>query len=596
MGKPKAADVLNVLIALLILWVCGICAWVVLHSERAQNVKLLPNPAQNYNVGWYYVDEDGKNVYIPTLPAKVPVDYDGKARIFHNYVAYSRKTICFFTHHQNAAIFLNGIELYHFTLEGNPPWLKSFRALYHIVNLPIVQDSTICLEIDGLIKGRDGEFNEVYMGDRSTILYRLMTNRADKLGLGISLSIFGVIVMLLGFTTISSVNGENRDLSLVYLGMTGLCLGIWQLEESRCLQFFFGNQALHWCLEYMLQFGILAFGLLFTRTVTPVRMTGVTNIFTGCILYFAGLELVLQLTGTLQITSSALLMYILFIALSFYIAFLIVFTLKFSNRILKSIFCASMGVSILLFLSVILMGSKRSKNSTDFWLTVALLFMFFSLSVVVYQKTVEKFEAMKEAKLYEKLALVDFNTGVSSKTAWFYLVEKFDYAVHVGQIYCLIMFDMNNLKKLNDTYGHLVGDKVISAFCDCMRDIFGSKGEIYRIGGDEFICLLEGLDEDDVKALLAQFDKQVENQKETDHKFTVAYGWAMFKPHSRDDFIAAQQRADSQMYDMKKRMKAIAAMKTSSKSASGDTEKVAGTEKAAAAADKGTPAVPGAVL
>ena len=548
------------LIIILIFWVCGICMYVMSQSKGVQKVKLLPDPAQNYNVGWYYIDENGKNVYIPSLPAKIPVGIDGTARIYHNYVAYNRRTICFFTHHQNAVLYLNGIELYRFMLEGNPPWLKSFRSLYHIVNLPIVQDSTVCLEVDGLIKEREGEFNEVYMGDRSTILYRLMTNRADKLGLGISLAIFGVNVMLLRFTTISSVNSESRDLSLVYLGMTGLCLGVWQLEESRCLQFFFGNQALHWCLEYMLQFGILSFALLFIRSVTPVRMTGVTNVFTGVILYFAGLELVLQLTGTLQITSSALLLYILFISLSFYIAFLILFTLKFSNRLLKLVFCVSMGVSILLFLTVILMGSKRSKNSTDFWLTVALIFMFFSLSVVVYQKTLEKFETMKEAKLYEKLALVDFNTGVSSKTAWFYLVEKFDYETHIGRIYCLIMFDMNNLKKLNDTLGHLVGDKVINAFCDCMRETFGDKGEIYRIGGDEFICLLEGMDEDGVKKLLAEFDRRVANQKETDHKFTVAYGWTMFKPRSRDDFIAAQQRADSLMYDMKKRMKAQSAM------------------------------------
>lgn len=569
MGKPKAADVLNVLIGVLLLWTCGVCVWVMLHSDGVQKVKLLPPPAQNYNVGWYYIDEDGNNVYVPTLPAKIPVDYDGRARLYHNYVAYNRRTICFSTHHQDAVLFLNGIELYRFQLEGNPPWIQSFRSLNHIVNLPIVQDSTICLELKGLVKGRDGEFNEVYMGDRSTILFRLLTNRADKLSMGLSLTIFGIIVMLLGFTTISPVNSATRDLSLVYLGMTGLCLGIWQLEESRCLQFFFGNQALHWCLEYMLQFGILSFALLFVRSVTPVKMTGVTNVFTGIILYFAGLELVLQLTGTIQITNSALLLYMMFISVCFYIAFLIVFTLKFANRFLKWVFCISMCVSIILFLSVILLGARRSKTSTDFWLTIALLFMFFSLSVVVYQKTIEKFETMKEAKLYEKLALVDFNTGVSSKTAWFYLVEKFDYAEHVGQIYCLIMFDMNNLKKLNDTLGHLVGDKVINAFCDCMREVFGDKGEIYRIGGDEFICLLEGMEEDGVKKLLAEFDRQVANQKETDLKFTVAYGWAMFKPRSREDFIAAQQRADSLMYDMKKRMKAIAAMKVESASAAG---------------------------
>ena len=186
--------------------------------------------------------------------------------------------------------------------------------------------------------------------------------------------------------------------------------------------------------------------------------------------------------------------------------------------------------------------------------------MFFSLAVVVYQKTIEKFEKLKEVSLYEKLALVDFNTGVSSKTAWFYLVEKFNYLEHVGRIYCLIMFDMNNLKKLNDTLGHLVGDKVINAFCECLRETFRDKGNIYRIGGDEFICLLEGLDEDEVRKLLNEFDQRVAAQKDTEHKFTAAYGWTMFKPRSKEDFVTAQQRADSLMYDMKKKMKSRAAL------------------------------------
>ncbi len=560
MGKPKLADILNMLSTLLIVLVCGISAYVFVHSKGVQQVKLLPEPAQNYNVGWYYIDEDGNTVYIPSLPAKIPVDFDGVARIYHNFMSQERKTICFFTHHQNANFLLNGQELYRYKIQGNPSWLKSFRSIYHIVDLPPSQNCTLCLETDALIKGRDGECNEIYMGDRSAILFRLMQNRADKIYLGLMLSIFGMIVLLLGVSTIRSVSNEKRDLSLIYLGITGFCLGVWQLEESRVLQFFFGSQALHWCLEYMLQFIIICFALLFIRALTTPKMTGVTNIFSGFILYFSVLQLVLQLTGTLQITSSAIILYAMFIAVCLYIVFLIMFMMKFSNKLLKTIFCGSMGVSVFLFIVVIFMGSNRSKNSTDFWLTVGLLFMFFSLSVVVYQKTIEKFETMKEAKLYEKLALVDFNTGVSSKTAWFYLVEKFDYTQHVGRIYCLIMFDMNNLKKLNDTLGHLVGDKVINAFCDCMREVFAGKGEIYRIGGDEFICLLEGYDEDKVRELLAEFDKRVENQKESDYKFTAAYGWAMFKPRSKDDFIAAQQRADSLMYDMKKRMKAKGVM------------------------------------
>ena len=560
MGKPKAADILNIAIVLLLLTVCTVCAYVLTYSKKAPHVKLFQRPAQNYNTGWYYIDGDGQKVYVPTLPVKIPCDPDGKSRLYHNYVSYEKKTICFFTHHQNARLLINGLDLYSYEMKGNPPWLKSFRAIYHVVNLPDSAQSTLCLEIKALVSGRDGEYNEVYFGDRAAILYRLIRNRMDKLYLGVTLAIFGIIVLLLGISTLSKVASERLDFTLIFLGLTGMSLGIWQLEESRILQFFIGNQAVHWCLEYMLQFLILCFALLLLRSLTPLRLTRTTNIFTGIILYFACILLVLQLTGVNQITSGATFLYIMFMAICVYLAILIIFTMKFSNKLLKPVFCISMGISVFIFALITLMGPFRSKSFMDMWLTIGLIFVFFSLTVVVYQKTVEKFETMKEAKLYEKLALVDFNTGVSSKTAWFYLIDKFDYSEHAGKIYCLILFDMNNLKKLNDTLGHLVGDKVINAFCDCMRDTFEDKGNIYRIGGDEFICLLEEVDEDEVEKLLKEFDRHVANQKETDHKFTVAYGWAIFKPHTKEDFITAQQRADSLMYDMKKRMKSQAAL------------------------------------
>ncbi|MBQ9538716.1 MAG: GGDEF domain-containing protein [Treponema sp.] len=560
MRRPKAAELLTATILLLAVTVCAVSGYVIGFSKHAQNVKIVLQPAQNYNVGWYYVNDDGKNVYIPSLPAKVPLDNDGKARIYHNYVSKERKAICFLTHHQNGRLLQDGNVLYHYKMTGNPDWIKSFRALYHVVTIKPTDSCVLCLEMDALVKGREGEFNEVYMGDKASVMYRLMRNNVSKIYLGAMLCVFGIIALLLGVSTMTRLDNGKSDFTIIYLGLTDLALGLWQLEESRILQFFIGSQALHWSFEYMLQYIIICTSLMFIRSLTSSKMTGVTNVFTGIILYFAGLQLLLQITGVIQITSSSVLLYVIFLAICFYIGYLMLFTVKFYNSFLKILFTSSMGTSIIMLAVVMILRSSQSKSKTDFWMTIALIFMFMSLTVVVYQKTIEKFEKLKEARLYEKLALVDFNTGVSSKTAWFYLVEKFDYQEHLGTIYCLIMFDMNNLKKLNDTLGHLVGDKVINAFCDCMRETFESKGEIYRIGGDEFICLLENTDEDDVRKLLAEFDRRVASQKETDHKFTVAYGWSMFKPHSREDFVQAQQRADSLMYEMKKRMKSAAAM------------------------------------
>lgn len=553
MARLKAADVLKIIIASLLIFILFISAYVISFSSKTKSVRLLDKPAESYNWGWYYIGSDGVRVYIPALPAKIPAEPDGRVRIYHKYVSYDRKTLCFFTHHQNAWLYLNDVELYSFVQKGNPPWLTSYRSLNHMVQLPSVRTSLICLELQGLVNSRKGELNEIYIGERASVLHRLVLNRMDKLIVGLIVLTLGFLVLILSFTTLTKVAG--RDFTMFYIALSFLSIGVWQLEESRVLQFFIASQPVHWCLEYMLQFVILYSALLIIHSLTPKRLAHTTNVFTAIILYISTMQLVMQITGMMQITASAVMLYIVFISICVYSSILVLMTIKFPNPLLKFLFGGSMFLGVFTFLMLMLFGNFASKSSNDFGLSRALIFTVFSLAVIVYQKTVERFAKLKEAQLYEKLALVDFNTGVSSKTAWFYLVEQFDYSQHVNTVYSLIMFDMNNLKVLNDTYGHLVGDKVINAFCDCMKDVFGGKGTIYRIGGDEFICLLENTDDEEVKHLLRKFDRYVELQSDTEYVFTVAYGWTTFKPRNRADFVEAQQRADALMYEMKKDMK-----------------------------------------
>lgn len=66
----------------------------------------------------------------------------------------------------------------------------------------------------------------------------------------------------------------------------------------------------------------------------------------------------------------------------------------------------------------------------------------------------------------------------------------------VGWISCWMM-DLNNLKETNDTYGHAAGDRLLVGLSKTARDVLGSYGSIYRIGGDEFLVLLPEAEGDD---------------------------------------------------------------------------------------------------
>lgn len=66
----------------------------------------------------------------------------------------------------------------------------------------------------------------------------------------------------------------------------------------------------------------------------------------------------------------------------------------------------------------------------------------------------------------------------------------------VGWISCWMM-DLNNLKETNDTHGHAAGDRLLVGLSKTARDVLGSYGFLYRIGGDEFLVLLPGAEGDD---------------------------------------------------------------------------------------------------
>lgn len=189
-------------------------------------------------------------------------------------------------------------------------------------------------------------------------------------------------------------------------------------------------------------------------------------------------------------------------------------------------------------------------------MSFGLAFTFISMILITYQKELKLFETVSKAETYKTLAFIDIATGVYNKTAWFTLVDNFNEHTRPQGEYCLIVFDMNHLKKLNDNYGHLIGDTVIKAFCDCLVSVVRDTGKIYRIGGDEFVCVCHGLYRENIMSILHRFDEAVKNQPETEHKFSAAYGYEFFTPKSPADFKKALERADEKMYEMKVEMKA----------------------------------------
>jgi diguanylate cyclase (GGDEF)-like protein len=123
---------------------------------------------------------------------------------------------------------------------------------------------------------------------------------------------------------------------------------------------------------------------------------------------------------------------------------------------------------------------------------------------------------------------------------------------------CIAVLDLNNLKPLNDYHGHAAGDAALKILARCLRTNFRVSDPLFRIGGDEFVVVMDGCDENDLSERLKRIDQALLNQRlprlTESQDIIVAWGVAVFR--SASELPTAFQKADARMYERKRELKA----------------------------------------
>ncbi|MFV0517265.1 MAG: GGDEF domain-containing protein [Aminipila sp.] len=122
----------------------------------------------------------------------------------------------------------------------------------------------------------------------------------------------------------------------------------------------------------------------------------------------------------------------------------------------------------------------------------------------------------------------------------------------------VIVMDINNLKLINDNYGHLEGDFLISESAKIIEQSFKGIGRIYRIGGDEFCILIEHLSLNDIEQYIRIFQRLISDyNSNSSAKFNIeiAYGISEFIKENKKNLYEVFTEADNEMYKCKDMMK-----------------------------------------
>jgi len=198
------------------------------------------------------------------------------------------------------------------------------------------------------------------------------------------------------------------------------------------------------------------------------------------------------------------------------------------------------------------------RSMDDSLICSALLIVFLSpvIYAFLYRPMIMQFDKLKgsESKMRE-LALNDMLTGLYNRRGFLTFADqllKLSNRAHRGLI--LIYADLDNLKLINDVYGHEMGDRALVSIADMLKETFRSSDVIGRMGGDEFAILALETQEESLDTLRKRLKENLEKIKynvDSVHKLTFSLGIIYYDPEQPHAIEELLRKADALMYEEK---------------------------------------------
>ncbi len=179
-----------------------------------------------------------------------------------------------------------------------------------------------------------------------------------------------------------------------------------------------------------------------------------------------------------------------------------------------------------------------------------------SIIVIGYKELYERYVYYKkeeiEKNIYKELASKDSLTGLCNRQAH----EEFIIKVQDDKISgWIISIDINNLKYINDTFGHLSGDNLIKCFANILKQIQKENPKInaFRIGGDEFFIFFEENENYDISKLVAKLKEEYSQGNCFDYGFIQSFsaGYYYYDSSVSTSVMDVYNKADKMMYSDK---------------------------------------------
>lgn len=387
------------------------------------------------------------------------------------------------------------------------------------------------------VSGRTTEFME---GSRYSIVLDVIENDFPEIALSIFAVLIGIAFVIIG--VFCTFRRKTED-SLIYLGFLSVFLGMWKAVDTRSVTLLFPDHTLFLSVLPlgMLILAITSFVMFIERQIDKKRWKFLNPVCAGCVIVMA-VQILLQITGLVDLRETLRLSHIMLAVTIVFVTQAIVgeWREKAQKKNKKA------GITLLCF-GLCALGAAGDmifyyiKGTSAGILITIVIFVIYILIMGV----------MELMKLNHQ-ANIDFSTGLFNKSRCTELINENE---NVEKGTCLVMFDLNYLKQVNDTMGHQAGDDMIYHFSDVLKRNIPASAFVGRYGGDEFLAVIGECSEERILKILKDISHAVEVYNQTDSaiKLSYAVGYVLSCEYPGMSMSQLLQKADYNMYLDKKK-------------------------------------------
>jgi len=161
----------------------------------------------------------------------------------------------------------------------------------------------------------------------------------------------------------------------------------------------------------------------------------------------------------------------------------------------------------------------------------------------------------RKRRALERSVRIDPLTGASTRSAFeSEMPQRLKVAAEKNEKFMFCYVDVDKLKQVNDTFGHLHGDTYLKEIVSIIRACVRASDEIYRIGGDEFVLIFPGCGQDEVQRVWTQVQAHLHAANSTGripYEMGLTHGCTLFNPQDPQDLATLLKKSDQSMYTQK---------------------------------------------